>query len=334
MDFTLTDDQQLLVDELTSLLDRACPPSLVRAVAEGDRAAARPLMAALADFAALGDGSVCDHVLAAERLGAACAPGPWFVTSALALPLLRAADHAAANAVAAGGRPLTVAWAGADGVWRVPPEDDATRTFVLDADLVDDVVVVAPGGLGITGAASHRAIEWRDLTRTASSIEVDRSPITHALDDATLQHVLRRATVVLAAELCGTGRRLLDLAVAHAKERVQFDVPIGSFQAVQHLLADLAFDVERAWAATQWAAMCLDDDGDGDQAARAVHVAKAAASEAGLHAVRTSIQVHGGVGYTWEHDLHLWMRRATASAHLLGTAGEHHDALASLVVQT
>jgi alkylation response protein AidB-like acyl-CoA dehydrogenase len=332
VDFTLTDDQQLLVDELTSLLERACPPSVVRAAAEGDRAAARPLMAALADFAALGDGPLCDHVLAAERMGAACAPGPWFVTSAIALPLLRAASHELADAVASGDRTATVGWAGEDGVWRVPPPDNPpTRTFVLDVDLVDDVVVVGATGIYVTDGR-HRPIEWRDLTRTASFIAAEEAT-THLVSTDVLTRVLARATVVLAAELCGTARRMLEMAIAYANERVQFDVPIGSFQAVQHLVADLAFDVERAWAATQWAAMCLDDDPDSVDAARAPHVAKAAANEAGLHAARASIQVHGGIGYTWEHDLHLWLRRATASAHLLGTADEHHDALADLVVQ-
>jgi alkylation response protein AidB-like acyl-CoA dehydrogenase len=333
MDFTLTDDQRLLVDGLTSLLAKACPPSLVRAAAEGDRLAVRPLTGALADFAALGDGPACDHVLAAERLGAACAPGPWFATGALALPLLRAAGHDGAAALAAGERAATVAWAGADGVWRVPAADDPIRTFVLDHDLVDDVVVVGRDGVSLSPAVSARPITWLDLTRTLGEVRV-RPAKPHPVADRDLAAVLRRATVVLAAELCGVSRRLLDMAVAHAKERVQFGVPIGSFQAVQHLLADLAFDVERAWAAVQWAAMCLDDDPAGGEAARAGHVAKAAASEAGIHAARTSIQVHGGIGYTWEHDLHLWLRRATADAHLLGTAAQHHDALADLVVQT
>jgi alkylation response protein AidB-like acyl-CoA dehydrogenase len=333
VDFTLTDDQLLLVDELTTLLERACPPAVVRAVADGDRSAARPVMRALADFAALGDGPASDHVLAAERIGAACAPGAWFVMSALSLPLLRAGGHELADAVAAGERTATVAWAGTDACWRVPPAADATRTFVLDHDLVDDVVTVCADGIAVQRAATARQIAWVDLTRTISAVPVGGGS-THAVDAGTLATILSRATVVLAAELCGTARRMLDMAVAHAKERVQFDVPIGSFQAVQHLLADLAFDVERAWAATQWAAMCLDDDPGGGDAARAVHIAKAAANEAGLHAARASIQVHGGIGYTWDHDLHLWLRRATASAHLLGTADEHHDALAPLVVQT
>ena len=313
MDFTMTADPQLLVESVTSLVrDRARVP-------------------ALTDFVALGDESCVDHALVAERLGHACAPGPWFVASALALPLLRSAGHELADAVAAGERVATVAWAGADGVWRRDPDAGSVRTFVLDLDLAADVVVVLPGGaIGIVEAGDGRQTTWLDLTRTAWEIDVQPSPA----GTADLGAVLDRATVVLAAELCGTSRRMLELSVEHARERVQFDQPIGAFQAVQHLLADLALDVERAWAAVQWAAMCVDDPvAAGADAARAPHVAKAAASEAAMHACRTSIQVHGGVGYTWEHDLHQWLRRAATTAHLLGTAEEHHDALASLVLE-
>lgn len=328
MDFTITSDQQLLVDAVSATLARACPPSLVRAVMEGDREAAR--LPALADFVAMGDGPVVDHVLVAERLGRACAPGPWFVASAVALPLLRAAGHPAADAVAAGERVATAAWAGEDGRWRRDADGGTVRTFVLELDLADDVVVVVPGGIGVVPAGEGRRTAWLDLTRTAWEIDVSPSPV----GSVDLGAVLDRATVVLAAELCGTSRRMLDMAIEHARDRVQFDQPIGAFQAVQHLLADLALDVERAWAGVQWAAMCLDEpEHAGADAARAPHIAKAAASEAAIHACRTSIQVHGGVGYTWEHDLHLWLRRAATTAHLLGTAEEHHDALASLVLE-
>ena len=309
----MTADQQLLVESVTSLL----------------RDRDRDRVPALADFVALGDEPCVDHVLVAERTGHACAPGPWFVASALALPLLRSAGHELADAVATGERVATVAWAGADGVWRRDPDGGSVRTFVLDLDLADDVVVVLPGGaIGVVEPGEGRRTEWLDLTRDAW--EIDVQPV--AVGTADLDAVLARATIVLAGELCGTSRRMLELSVEHARNRVQFDRPIGSFQAVQHLLADLALDVERAWAGVQWAAMCIDDpDAAGTDAARAPHVAKAAASEAAMHACRTSIQVHGGIGYTWDHDLHLWLRRAATTAHLLGTAEDHHDALASLV---
>ena len=142
--------------------------------------------------------------------------------------------------------------------------------------------------------------------------------------------MLARATVALAAEQVGTARRLFGMALDYAKHRIQFDVPIGSFQAVQHKLADISLDVERAWSAVYYAAMTLDAD-DADRQ-RAVHVAKAAAGEAAKRAAKDGIQIHGGIGYTWEHDLHLFMRRAFGTEALLGTAGWHHDRLGDLLM--
>ena len=107
-------------------------------------------------------------------------------------------------------------------------------------------------------------------------------------------------------------------------------MPIGSFQAIQHKLADCSLDVERASSAVHYAAMTL--DADDRERHRAVHVAKAAAGQAATRAPRTRIQIHGGIGYTWEHDLHLFLRRAYGSEHLLGTAGWHHDRLADLIL--
>jgi len=129
--------------------------------------------------------------------------------------------------------------------------------------------------------------------------------------------------------MVGTARTLLQMSVEYAKERVQFDKPIGSFQAIQHKLADMALAWERAWSAVYYAAMAH-DAADSDRI-RASHVAKAAAGEAATRCARDGIQVHGGIGYTWEHDLHLFMRRAYGSEHLLGTTSFHHDALGALL---
>ena len=142
--------------------------------------------------------------------------------------------------------------------------------------------------------------------------------------------MLARATVALAAEMVGTARRLFAMTLEYAKDRVQFGVPIGSFQAIQHKLADMSLDVERAWSAVYYAAMTVDAD-DADRH-RAVHVAKAAAGEAAKRAAKDGIQIHGGIGYTWEHDLHLFMRRAFGTEALLGTTGWHHDRLADLLM--
>jgi alkylation response protein AidB-like acyl-CoA dehydrogenase len=145
-----------------------------------------------------------------------------------------------------------------------------------------------------------------------------------------LESWLERAWVSLAAEMLGTSRWLFDEALAYARAREQFGRPIGSFQAIQHKLANLALARERAWAAVYYAAMAI--DADDPQRRAAAHVAKATAGQAAHQCAKEAIQIHGGIGYTWEHDLHLWMRRAFASEHLLGTTDWHYDRLADLVV--
>jgi alkylation response protein AidB-like acyl-CoA dehydrogenase len=107
-------------------------------------------------------------------------------------------------------------------------------------------------------------------------------------------------------------------------------VPIGSFQAIQHKLADMSLDVERAWSAVYFAAMAI--DADDDDRHRAVHVAKAAAGQAARRNAKDGIQIHGGIGFTMEHDLHLFLRRAFGADALLGTTSWHHDRLADLLL--
>jgi alkylation response protein AidB-like acyl-CoA dehydrogenase len=119
------------------------------------------------------------------------------------------------------------------------------------------------------------------------------------------------------------------MALAYAKERVQFDVPIGSFQAIQHKLAEMSLVLERSTASVHYAAMTVDAS-DADRT-RSCHVAKAAAGEAARRILKDGIQIHGGIGYTWEHDLHLYLRRATADEYLLGTTPWHHERLADLL---
>ena len=118
--------------------------------------------------------------------------------------------------------------------------------------------------------------------------------------------------------MVGTARRIFDMALAYAKEREQFDVPIGSFQAIQHKLADMSLALERATAAVHYAAMTVDAD-DPDRA-KACHVAKAAAGEAARRILKDGIQIHGGIGYTWEHDLHLY----PAPGHRRRVPARHH----------
>ncbi|MGQ0803736.1 MAG: acyl-CoA dehydrogenase family protein [Actinomycetota bacterium] len=331
MDFSLSPDQELLRDTARSLLAAECPPSLLRAHMD-DPAAADPLWTHLREFAGLGGGPLADLHLFLEETGYVAAPGPFFASTALFAPLLAAIGHELLPAVLAGEVTGTVAIAGVDGVWAV--NDDPVKTFVPEADRVDWVgVVTGEHAVALVRAPPTRLVVTVDTTRRLFEVDtaaVDLSDAV-ALPPDALTSLIERATVAVAAEMVGTARRLFDMTLAYAKERIQFDVPIGSFQAIQHKLADMALELERATSAVQYAAMTHDAD-DAVGRHRATHVAKAAAGAAATRAAKDGIQIHGGIGYTWEHDLHLFIRRAFGSEHWLGTRADHHDRLADLLI--
>jgi alkylation response protein AidB-like acyl-CoA dehydrogenase len=308
MDFTLSDDQSLLRDTAAKLLERECPPALVRAHIE-QPAAYEPLWRHLSEYTALGTGPSTDLCLFLEETGYVAAPGPFLATMLYA------------SLTGDGDTPTgTVALIG-----------DDTHPFVLEADRVDKVAIVLPGPqLAVVDRRELglRFVPTVDFSRRVFTIE--GAPVHGDPLDATAFGAWRdRAHVTIAAEMVGVSRRIFDMALVYAKERKQFDVPIGSFQAIQHKLADMSLALERSTAAVQYAAMTV-DAADRDRA-RACHVAKAAAGEAARRILKDGIQIHGGIGYTWEHDLHLYLRRATADEYLLGTTSWHLDQLADLV---
>jgi alkylation response protein AidB-like acyl-CoA dehydrogenase len=329
MDFALTEEQELLRDTARGLLANECPTSLVRAHIDNP-SVADGLWAHLRDFAALGDGPCTDLAIFCEELGYAAAPGVFFPTVAQLAPLLGAIGHSLLDEVLAGSAAGTLALAGASGEWVV--NGDGVKTFVAEADRVDWVAVVGTGPevrLVAQDAVSVRRVQTVDFSRRLFEVELTGTGETHAIDPGAVDAVLARATVALAAELVGTARRVTDMSVAYAKERYQFGVPIGSFQAIQHKLADVSLAVQRAQSAVQYAAMALDAE-DPDRH-RAVHTAKAAAGGAATTAAKESVQIHGGIGFTWEHDLHLFVRRAYGSSYWMGTTDWHHDRLGDLL---
>ena len=310
MDFTLTPEQELLRDSARSLLTKECPTSLVRAHAD-DPSAADPLWKHLREWTELGAGPLVDLCLFLEETGAVLAPGPFFATTALYAPLLGAIGAEVGAGVG------TVAF----------PD----HPYVLEAGRADVVAVVEshPSGrqVRMIERPAARFVATIDTSRRLYSIDTGGAGEVPIADDA-LEGVLARAYVALAAELMGTVRWLFDTTLAYAKARVQFDRPIGSFQAIQHKLANMALVREQAWSAVYYAAMTIDA---GDPELRhAAHVAKVMAGEAAKLNAKDAIQIHGGIGYTWEHDLHLYIRRAYASEYLLGTSDWHRDRLASL----
>jgi alkylation response protein AidB-like acyl-CoA dehydrogenase len=144
-----------------------------------------------------------------------------------------------------------------------------------------------------------------------------------------LSRLVDRAAVALAAEICGVAQRVLDMTVEYAKMRTAFGKPIGSYQGVKHKCADMLVDIENAKSLTYYAAWAV-DEGD-PEAAVAVSMAKAAASDAGRKVCAAGIQLHGGIGMTWEHDLHLYLKRAKADEVALGDASWHRERVARLM---
>ena len=310
MDFTFTDEQQLLRETARALLEKECPPSLVRAY-QDDATAADGLWKHLSEWLELGNRPLVDLCLFLEELGAVVAPGPFFSSTVLWAPL------------------------GLDGTGTVAFLNEPAMPWVLDANSVDKVAIVDGDSLTVveTSSLEIQPVESIDWTRNASNLgkaPEKQGQAAPATDFGGVQGLWERAWVAISAELVGTARTLLAKTIAYAKERRQFDRPIGSFQAIQHKLADMAVAYEEAWGAVYYAAMAV-DAGDEDRH-RAAHVAKIMAGAAATRAAKDGIQIHGGIGYTWEHDLHLFIRRAYGSEHLFGTCDWHRDRLADLIL--
>ncbi|MDQ1381388.1 MAG: hypothetical protein QOJ71_2107, partial [Actinomycetota bacterium] len=261
------------------------------------------------EYVALGTGDAADHCLFLEETGYAIAPGPFLAST------------------------LYTALTGDDGgTGTVALVDDPIQPFVLEADRVDRIAIVTSDlGLAVVDAADipARFVSTVDFSRRLFVLDLPALG-TQPIAAADYARWRDRAYACTAAEMVGTARHIFEMALAYAKERKQFDVPIGSFQAIQHKLADMSLALERATAAVHYAAMTI--DGDDPERSRAAHVAKASAGEAARRILKDGIQIHGGIGYTWEHDLHLFLRRATADEYLFGTTGWHLDRLADLLI--
>ncbi len=212
------------------------------------------------------------------------------------------------------------------------------KNFVLDGASADFILTVAlaPDDVGIfmveadaTGL-TRTPLPTLDQTRRQARLEYRDVPATRIqlpLDGwQFISSVLDRAAVALAAEQVGVAAKSLDTAVEYAKTRQQFGRPIGSFQAIKHLLADVLLEVESARAAAHFAMLAADDDED--QLPAAANLAKAYCSDACLKAAQENVQVHGGIGFTWEHSAHLYLKRAKTSQLLLGDPAYHRELLA------
>ncbi|TYB42721.1 acyl-CoA dehydrogenase family protein [Actinomadura chibensis] len=210
------------------------------------------------------------------------------------------------------------------------------KGFVLDGHIADLLLVAArdEDGVGLyavhgeTAGVTRSPLPTVDQTRRLARVAFDGVPARRVGGRGAVRRALDVAAVALAAEQLGGAQRTLDMTVEYAKVRRQFGRPIGSFQAIKHRCADMYVQVESARSAVLNAAAAADEDPDGLPAAAAL--AKAYCSDAFFHAAGEAIQLHGGIGFTWEHDAHLYFKRAQASRQLFGAPARHRERLAAL----
>ncbi|MBV8304187.1 MAG: acyl-CoA/acyl-ACP dehydrogenase [Acidimicrobiia bacterium] len=283
-----------------------------------------------------------------EELGRAVAPGPFLATVTQFVPALRLAgsddqQRRFLEPVAVGdltgtlavGRDVTAAPA-ADG-WVL----SGTVRHVVDGDRADELAVAARvddgWGLFVVRGEHVRATSEHtlDQSRRLATVDLDSTPVEgdrvlgapdSSASGAALDRSLEEATAALALEMVGTCQSIFDVALDYAKERHQFGVPIGSFQALKHKFADMLVALERARATAYFAAATI-AEGD-DRRTLAVDMAKAAAGDAQRLIAQEGISIMGGIGYTWEHDMHLYVKRAKAGDALLGTSSDHRARVA------
>jgi alkylation response protein AidB-like acyl-CoA dehydrogenase len=307
-----------------------------------------------------------DLVVLMEEMGRAVLPGPYFSTVLLGgLAVLHAGSADQKKdwlpSVAAGRKRVTLAWmepsasVGPEGVTLPVIEKggaftlSGTKLFVPDAHTADAIVVAARAGMGRSGdgislfliPAGTRGLEVKllptmDQTRklcevTLADVSVGREALLGALGGGwtPLRRTLDWATVGLCAEMCGGAQKVLDMTVEYAKIRQAFGRPIGSYQGVKHRAADMLVDVENSKSITYYAAWALDESVN--EGPLAVSMAKAYVSDAYRRVAAAGIQLHGGIGFTWEHDLHLYFKRAKGSEFTFGDATYHRERVAQLV---
>jgi alkylation response protein AidB-like acyl-CoA dehydrogenase len=313
MEWKLSEEQQTYQETLRDWLAATAPVEKVRALAAADFVAA---------FSAAGwwgvgvpeerggqGGGVVELALTAEELGRACAPSAAWLATVLAEPALEAFPEA------------PTAWLlPAEVVPAEAPRAGGTVPRVLAGAEAAAYVVADDAGLRLVDASGAEVVERRLLDHSRSVADVTVSagagePLAAAPDE-TLRRTTDLAAVLVAADALGAMERMLGLAVDYSLQRHQFGVPIGSFQAVKHAAASIEVAVESARSAVYFAAASL-DAGLEDRSLHAAAVKAQVTAEAS-HAADTALTMHGAIGYTWEHDLHLFYKRARLDRSLYG----------------
>ncbi|HVA20439.1 MAG TPA: acyl-CoA dehydrogenase family protein [Solirubrobacteraceae bacterium] len=335
MDFGLTDDQRDIQRTARDLLAGRATPARVREHAEARRSDEAlwkelcelgwPGIAIAEEYGGQGLGQIELSILC-EELGRSLAPVP-FLASAMAATVIQQDGSAEQRARwlpgLASGETIGALGAIADGTAELVTSGGEADVFVLiDED--------GSGRIVSRAQADVFPVEAIDPTRSAARVSV-AGDAGEAIGDGSACAGLGRALVSVSSELVGICDRALEMTVEYVKDRKQFGVPVGSYQAVSHRCAQMLLDTEKARSTAAFAAWTA--DADPEQLAEAAAMAKAAASDAGREVTASAIQAHGGIGFTWEADVHWLYKRAQIDAVLLGGAGSHRAQLAAILAR-
>lgn len=369
MNFAFSEEQEELRSIVRQFLENKSPESAVREQMETERGYDEAVWKQMAEQLGLqsliipeefgGSGyTYVELIVVLEEMGRALLCAPYFSTVALATnALLQAGDDAANKellpGIASGETIATLAFTEENGRWdesgieATATQDgdtwklSGTKMFVIDGHTADLLIVAArtPAGVSLfhlpadAAGVTRTALSTMDQTRKQARVELADAPATLLGTDGggweVLSQVLDLAAVALAAEQVGGAQMCLDMAVEYAKVRVQFGRPIGSFQAIKHKCADMLLEVESAKSAAYYAGWCAAEMND--ELPSVASLAKAYCSEAYFHAAAENIQIHGGIGFTWEHPAHLYFKRAKSSELLFGDPTYHRELLAQRI---
>jgi alkylation response protein AidB-like acyl-CoA dehydrogenase len=326
MDFGFNDEQQAIKETARGMLAARSPLAKVREAAEARsyddalwseiQGLGWPGIAIAEEHGGQGLGIV-ELAILCEELGYACAATPFLSNAAAGLTIQGGGSDEQKGRWLPG-----IASGEGRGAAALDMEDPA-----LVADAEGAAVLALPAGDGgwLVEAANAEIepLELIDATRSFARVSASTG------DELPVETGMYPAMVALAAEMTGIAQRAMEMAVDYAKEREQFDRPIGAYQAVSHRCAEMLYDTEEARSLTYYAAWCA--DAEPESLPLAAHMAKARASDAAWRVTASALQVHGGIGFTWEHDLQFLLKRARVDGELLGSAGGHRERVASLV---
>jgi alkylation response protein AidB-like acyl-CoA dehydrogenase len=357
MQFGLSESQEILKDSARKFFAGECPIAEVRRLMETNTVYDAALWSKLAqqgytgiifpeEYGGVGLGKV-ELILLMEEAGRALLPGPFFSTVALAGATIDALGTPEQkkkylSPICHGEARSTIAILESGASWnladiRMTATDGKLtggKLFVTDAAVANFLLVVARNGVFVVDTRSAglaiSPMAGMDFTRKLYAVQFHNTPVEKLGETSALSKPLGVATAALAAEMVGGMQRTLDITVEYAKTRKQFGKPIGIFQAVQHQCADMYLETESARSAAYYAAWALEENSS--DAAAAVSIAKMYASDASRTVGNRGIQIHGGMGFTWENDLHLYYRRAKSSETAFGDATFHRERIAQLVI--